>query len=525
MSKVLVSIITPVFNAEKYIAATVESVLNQTLKDWELLLIIDKKCVDGSSEICQEYAKQDKRIRILNGDSVGVAQNRNLGLDCAAGEYICFLDADDIWLKEKLEVQYKYANHYSYNFVYSSFAIINHEGSFTHSIRLAKYPVNATDLLKNNCIGCSTVMIKKEIIGKVRFREGHHEDLDFWIRLLGDRSKAFPIREVLSLYRVFESSRSANKLKCASWRWELMVRHHINFFSRCWYMISYVFFAFWKRSLVAYARNYRPYSEVFSPYNEVNQNLVSVIMPAFNSEKTIAQSINSVLKQTYKEIELIIVDDFSSDRTVEIISSFNDSRLRLVKNVTNVGAAVARNYGIEMAKGRYISFLDADDVWLENKTASQVEFMKDQKCPLVYSAYNVIDPSGNIVGGFDPPQNVGYNDLLYGNVIGCLTAIYDRRYFGTAKFPLLRKRQDYALWLALLKRCSYARSVGERLANYRTGIQSLSSNKLKAASFQWTIYNKIEGYSLPLTLWYFLGYFIKGVFKHLYSYRAFKEIK
>ncbi|MFP5520393.1 MAG: glycosyltransferase family 2 protein [Bdellovibrionia bacterium] len=519
MQKIEISVITPVFNAEKYLKQTIESVQSQTFTYWELILVIDSKSSDQSLSIAIEASRKDDRIKVLRSSiEGGVSVNRNLGLEAAQGNYVCFLDADDIWLEEKLEVQHKFAEHYEAEFTYTSFGIIDRFGKFTNSIRFAKYAVNSRDLFKNNCIGCSTVMIKKDFLGTFRFREGHHEDLDLWIRLLGVTRQAYPIREVLSLYRVIDGSRSSNKIICAKWRWDLMRRHRLSLAKQILYMISYLLFAVWKRSLVGYNSKSRPYSHIFCRYSSDRNMTVSVIMPTFNSEKTVYQAVMSVLLQTYQDLELIIVDDGSKDSTCEVINSIKDSRIITIKNVNNIGAAASRNRGIDAAKGRFIAFLDADDLWEPFKLELQISKMIESESPFCFSAYKVIDSQSKVVGHFTPPLVISYNSLLYGNVIGCLTAVYDREYFGTVKFPLLRKRQDFALWLALLKRCYTVAGLSNQTACYRKSQNSLSSNKIGVIPYQWAIYREIEGYSRLLSAWYFFRYLSSGLIKHLYSY-------
>lgn len=515
----LVSIIIPVYNAEKYLKATITSVIEQTYNNWEILLIVDANSNDNSFIICEAFSKQDDRIKVFRGIGNGVAANRNLGLEKISGEFVCFLDADDLWLKDKLAVQLNYALFYTVSFVYSSFGIISEAGEFSKSIRIAKSAVGSKDLLKDNCIGCSTVMISRKLIGAKRFVEGHHEDLDFWIRVLGSEDKAYPIREVLSLYRVFEGSRSANKFDCAIWRWELLKKYKLSLGAQLHYMLTYISFAFLKRSFFAYCSRYKPHEKVFSEYNHDENTTVSVIMTAFNSVETIEAATRSVLDQTYTNIELIVIDDGSSDGTLDVVKKITDDRLRVFSMKESIGAAKARNRYIDFARGRYIAFLNADDIWLKFKVSLQLENMRVMSSPFSFSAYNVIDCLGKIVGGFHPKAKVTYRDLLYGNVIGCSTVIYDRSYFGTAKFLPLQKRQDFALWLVMLKRCYFASSLPVVTASLRGGPKRLSLGTLEVLKYQWNIYREVEGYSKISSSWYFLGYILNSTLKYFYSYR------
>ncbi|SFV54977.1 Putative N-acetylgalactosaminyl-diphosphoundecaprenol glucuronosyltransferase [hydrothermal vent metagenome] len=248
----------------------------------------------------------------------------------------------------------------------------------------------------------------------------------------------------------------------------------------------------------------------------MQDRLVSIITPSYRSQKFIAQTIESVLAQSYQEWEMIIVDDCSPDNANEIISSYiqQDPRIKLIKLEKNSGAAAARNEAIKEAKGRYIAFLDADDLWMEDKLKKQIAFMQKKGALLCYSAYNVIDESENDMGCFVPKDELSYKDLLKTNQIGCLTAIYDAKELGKLYMPLIKKRQDYALWLKILKKIDYAYGLKEPLATYRVLNRSLSSNKVNAALYQWRIYTEIEKLGILKSLYYFSYYAFYGIKKY-----------
>ncbi|MGM8924321.1 glycosyltransferase family 2 protein [Enterobacter hormaechei subsp. steigerwaltii] len=187
------------------------------------------------------------------------------------------------------------------------------------------------------------------------------------------------------------------------------------------------------------------------------KELVSIIMPSYNSSKTIISSIQSVLAQKYEDWELLITDDCSSDDTLEIILSFSkkDERIKVFSFDNNYGAGAARNNSIEKANGRYIAFLDSDDMWHEDKLTKQVDFMLTGHYGLTYTAYSKINVDGQVKKQIKPPAQVNYNELLKSNVIGCLTAMYDVKMLGKVYMPLIRKRQDMALWLNILKKIDF----------------------------------------------------------------------
>ncbi|WP_272672291.1 MULTISPECIES: glycosyltransferase family 2 protein [unclassified Providencia] len=241
------------------------------------------------------------------------------------------------------------------------------------------------------------------------------------------------------------------------------------------------------------------------------QELVSIIMPCYNAEQYIKESINSVINQTYKNFELIIIDDLSTDRSIDIIKSFNDDRIKLIQLTQNGGAGVARNTGIEAACGRFIAFLDSDDLWRPNKLEIQLEYMLSGSYPLSYTQYQKFtqEGKGKLV---IPPNTVTYNELLYCNVIGCLTAIYDTKIVGKQFMPLIRKRQDMGLWLKILSQGHTAYCCPQVLADYRTD-SGMTQNKLDAAKYQWKFYRQELNFNIIKSTKYFIGYAIKGVIR------------
>lgn len=245
-------------------------------------------------------------------------------------------------------------------------------------------------------------------------------------------------------------------------------------------------------------------------------NLVSIITPSYKSEKFISQTIESVLSQTYKNWEMIIVDDVSPDNSNEIIEEYikKDNRIKLIKLEKNSGPAVARNRAIEEARGKYIAFLDADDIWYENKLEKQIKFMNEKNLALTYSSYDLMDEKNNNLGTFLTKNKVTYNDLLKTNSIGCLTAIYDMEKVGKVFMPNIIKRQDYGLWLKILKKVDYAEGILDPLAKYRIMKNSVSSNKLVAAKYVWKLFREVERLNIFKSFYYFCFYVYYGVRKY-----------
>lgn len=244
---------------------------------------------------------------------------------------------------------------------------------------------------------------------------------------------------------------------------------------------------------------------------------VSIITPSFNSAAFIADAIRSVQNQTLDDWEMLIVDDGSKDDTVAIVKSFvaEDSRIKLLSMGVNGGAAAARNKAIEVARGRYIAFLDSDDIWLPTKLEEQLNFIQGNGYPFVYCDYQIVSETGALISRFESPRSVNYSDLLKTCSIGCLTVIYDTNYFGKQYMPLINKRQDYALWLQLLKKIDYGYGLKKELAGYRIHENSISSNKLHAAFYQWRVYRQVERLGVFKSIYYFGWYVIFGLINQL----------
>jgi glycosyltransferase involved in cell wall biosynthesis len=247
--------------------------------------------------------------------------------------------------------------------------------------------------------------------------------------------------------------------------------------------------------------------------------LVSIITPSYNTFQFIGETIESVLAQDYQAWEMIIVDDNSTDKSNELIRGYvkKDDRIKFIQNKENLGAAVSRNLGIEKAAGRFIAFLDSDDLWLPKKLTQQLDFMLRHNYSFTYTAYGKINEAGKDIGHIDIPTKSSYHSLLKTCPIGCLTAIYDTQVIGKVYLPLIEKRQDYGLWLRILKKIDFAYGVETTLAKYRVRSNSISSNKFLAAKYQWRIYRDLEKLSLLDSIFYMTTYTFNGVLKSYFN--------
>ncbi len=231
----------------------------------------------------------------------------------------------------------------------------------------------------------------------------------------------------------------------------------------------------------------------------MNEKLVSVITPTYNCAKFIARTIDSVRAQTYGNWEMIIVDDRSSDNTKEIVEEYikNDSRIKYHLLEVNSGAAVARTTAMKLAQGAYMAFLDSDDVWMPDKLERQIKWMQENDYAFSCTAYEQIDEDDNLLGKtIKTVKKTNYNRLLLDCPVGNSTVVYDVEKMGKFEVPNIRKRNDDALWLQMLKKEKYIYGMPDVLMKYRIRKNSISSNKLKVIKYHWILYRKIEHLSV-----------------------------
>lgn len=229
--------------------------------------------------------------------------------------------------------------------------------------------------------------------------------------------------------------------------------------------------------------------------NTTTPPLVSIITPLYNCEDIIRETIGSVLAQTYPHWELIIVDDVSTDNSREVVKEYvaKDKRIKLIELSENGGAAIARNKGIEVAEGRFIAFLDSDDLWKETKLEKQVNFMLENDYAFTCTDYEqLVDDTKKIKLIIKARVKADYRIVIRYNPIGNSTVMYDTLKMGKVHIPEVRKRNDYALWLKILRIEKYVYGINEVLATYRIRKKSLSRNKVKLIKHQWYVYRKLE---------------------------------
>ena len=250
----------------------------------------------------------------------------------------------------------------------------------------------------------------------------------------------------------------------------------------------------------------------------MTEGLVSVIMPSWNTADFIAESISSVLNQTYPDWELLIVDDCSTDNTDEIVALFDDPRIKYFKNEHNMGAALTRNRALREAHGEWIAFLDSDDLWTPDKLVRQLSFMKKHGYNFSYHDYEKIDENskrlGILVSG---PRSVGKYRMYRYDYIGQLTMMYSARDFGLIRIEDIKKNNDYAIRLQLYKKpgtvCHLLRAD---LARYRVRKQSISHDKItKKLKSHYDLFRKCDKKPAPAAFFLACRNMVFGVFKKI----------
>ncbi len=245
--------------------------------------------------------------------------------------------------------------------------------------------------------------------------------------------------------------------------------------------------------------------------------IVSIVTPARDAARFLPETIRSVRDQTEPRWELLVVDDASRDSTPEIVAELarEDPRVRLLRLPENRGAAAARNAGMDAAQGRYVAFLDSDDLWLPEKLEVQIEFMERTGAVFTFAEYRMIDEDGRILGRpVRVPPAIDYRGLLKNTVIGCLTVMLSRETLDGTRMPDLGRHEDLATWFAILKRGVTAHGIPRDLARYRIVRGSRSRDKLSTAAHLWKVYRRVERLPVHDALWCFGHYAWRAYLKN-----------
>jgi teichuronic acid biosynthesis glycosyltransferase TuaG len=245
-------------------------------------------------------------------------------------------------------------------------------------------------------------------------------------------------------------------------------------------------------------------------------DLVSIVTPAYKAARFIGDTIRSVIAQDYGNWEMLIVDDCSPDNTVELVEKLQsqDSRIRLIRQPVNGGPAAARNAALKNSSGRYVAFLDSDDLWMPGKISRQLGFMRGNGAAISFTGFRRISEDGAQTGRLiRVPQKLTYGRLLGNTAIATSTVIVDRSQTGPLQMRPVYY-DDFALWLSLLRQGRVAHGFDEDLMRYRVVGKSVSRNKSKSAKEVWKTYRLVEGLGLPRSMWSFLNYSVRGWLKY-----------
>lgn len=245
--------------------------------------------------------------------------------------------------------------------------------------------------------------------------------------------------------------------------------------------------------------------------------LVSVIMPAYNAERSIGESIRSVQRQTICDWELLVIDDCSKDKTVEIVSAMaqQDPRIRLYSNEVNSGVAKSRNRALSLSRGKYVAFLDSDDTWHPEKLKVQMDSLESTGADISYTSYAIVDAAGNKkCRDYLVQETVPFEQMLRENMFGCSTVMMTRELGAVHRFEEDFFHEDYVLWLKILQSGSKAVGIREVMVDYFFHEDSKAGNKWNAALQRWKIYREYLHFSTAKSAWYFAQYALAGVQKY-----------
>jgi teichuronic acid biosynthesis glycosyltransferase TuaG len=251
---------------------------------------------------------------------------------------------------------------------------------------------------------------------------------------------------------------------------------------------------------------------------QYNNDLVSVITSVYNAGHFLAKTIESIIAQTYPNMEFVLVNDCSTDNSAEIIEEYQKRYPNIIYHfqAKNMGAGVTRNTALELAKGRYVAFLDSDDIWKPEKTVRQLELMRQKNSPMSYTAIEMIDKTGKVVKSKRPVKNsIDYKLLLHNTMIATSTVIIDRAVMGDFRMPIRRGGQDYATWLKLLRNGVVAVGINEALVQYRVSSGSLSANKLKSIKQVWEMQTQDEKIRRLPAAWHVICFSFNALKKYL----------
>ena len=448
---ILVSVIMPIFDeSESVLNRSIKSVLNQTHKNWELIIINDNPKVMGKERV-EKLLNDNRIIYVENPDNMGASYSRNKGIDIAKGKYIAFLDGDDEFNHEKIERQLKEMELCQENISHTSYTRCEkNESNVINSGKLTEYIYR--HCIHNCPIATPTVMVKREFLNtnKIRFNEELEigEDTCFWLDIL-TKTSIVGIEEPLTKVYTNELSAAYNYDKQI-----VGIGNIVNYIENNKTLMHYEF----ETSIIK-----EVYADMIKNRDEQNKEefypKVSIIIPVYNGEKYIEYAIDSALRQTYKNIEIIVVNDGSTDKTEDICKRYKNTIKYIKKD--NGGVSTALNIGIKNMTGDYFSWLSHDDIYFPEKIEFEVNYLKENQLEetntILYSNYMLIDAEGKETDKIEYDSILLNRDSAYAITKGAidgLSLLIPRKAFEEVGLfdEKLRCLQDYKLWFEMYKK-------------------------------------------------------------------------
>lgn len=460
-----VSVLMSVYNGETYLERSIESILSQTYRDFEFLIINDAS-TDSTKDILENV--HDPRIKVItNSVNIGLTKSLNKGIGIARGQYIARMDADDLSLPYRFEIQVGFLDkHPDYAVLGSSYLLIDQEG---RTVSLVKVPVDDSQiresLLKQNCFGHGSVMMRREAVQQVggydeRFK--YSQDYDLWLKIV-EAFKVSNIEQALYCWRV--SNDSLSKMN----EWEQK----------------------YYASLARFEANRRKNT------NNITKEptpTVSVIIPTYNRSDSLTETIQSVVDQTYNHLEVIVINDGGVDVS-NIINQFRTKReLKYIKHDHNKGLPAARNTGIRFARGKYIAYLDDDDVFYPWHLEVLVDFLENNDYKVAFTeacrAYQVKEHERYIITKRDIPYSTDFDEdqILINNLIPVLCVMHEKSCLDEVGLfdENLTSHEDWDLWIRMSRKFRFAH-IEDLTCEFRWREDRTTMSSEKREDFLWTM--------------------------------------
>ena len=541
--KELISIIVPIYNSGRYLRQCLDSIINQSYKNFEVLLINDGS-VDDSATICKEYVEKDSRIRYFEKENGGVSSARNLGLKNVKGNYITFVDSDD-WVDENyLELLYYNIKQKNADIAVATYKVFGEDGVFYIKPPFSKeedemldfeelprkdflkiYPKLIQLVQDFHCVGFK--LFKVDLVDNLFFDESlkYAEDMDFFYRLYLRMNSIVYMREYVYIYRKNDTSITQNMDETCVLQ-DLKVHHNI-LKQAIKHGVSIYFYVEYLRYLIELKLKQFPNSHMLKSFESsiletldtvtYSQPLISIIVPIYNVEKYLRMCLDSIEHQTYSNIEVLLINDGSPDSSGEICQEYvaRDSRFRYFEK-ENGGLSDARNYGIERSNGKYITFVDSDD-WVEQTYIEDLyNAALNNDSEIVVSNYKRFDVKENhyLIHVWDDYYEENYEGKELINQLPLLERrdfsfttswgiLFSRSLFDNIKFPKGKLTEDsrtnYKLFAkssrsTYINKCLYMYRIGREESIINTVTEKLLIDKLECVLERLAIYT-IKGWN------------------------------